>query len=81
VSCNKTVTDTLASICASAYGCVNSTGFAANQNGYITATDELTPDQAHFRSFGHGVCRLYCRDKPAGFDHTQRNAIVVICHL
>jgi len=55
VSGHQAITHALAGISASANGSVHSAGFAADQNGHVTAAHEFATDQAHFGGLGHRV--------------------------
>ena len=78
---NKAVTYTLTCVSASTDSCVYSAGFATNQNGYVTTTDKFTSDEANFCSFSHRISRFDSRNQSACLDHSECNAVVVICHF
>ena len=70
---HQAVTHALAGIGTGAHGGVHGAGLATHQDGHVAATNELTADQAHFGSLGHGVGRLDRGNQTAGFNHAQGN--------
>ena len=78
---DQAVTNALTGISTCTNCSVHGTGFTTDQYGYITATDKLAADQAHFGGLGHGIGCFDSGNQSAGFDHTQRNPIIFICHL
>jgi len=77
---NQAIAHALASISASANGCVHSTGFAADENGHVTAAHEFATDQAHFGCLGHGVSGFDRGDQTPGLDHAEGDAHGFVCH-
>jgi hypothetical protein len=80
VRCYQTVTNAFTGICSRANGSVHRTGFTTYEDCDITAADELSPDQADFRSFGHGVSRLNGGYQSACFNHAQSYTSFIIGH-
>jgi hypothetical protein len=80
VSSNKSIAYTLTGIGTSTHSSVHSTCFATHKNGYIAATDELTANQSHFGSLGHGISRFNCGHEAASFDHAEGDAHGFVSH-
>jgi len=80
VGSDETVTNSLTSIGSGPHGGVNGTGFAADEDGHITATDKLTTDEAHFGRLRHGIGCFYGGDEAAGLNHAEGDAHGFVCH-
>ena len=77
---HQAITHALAGIGAGANGSVHSTGFAADQNGDVTAAHEFATDQAHLGGLGHGVCGFDRGDQTSGLDHAEGDAHGFVSH-
>jgi len=80
VGSDEAVADPFAGIGTGAHSGVDGAGFASDEDGDVTATDEFTTDQTHFGGFRHGISGFDRGDKAAGLNHAEGDAHGFVCH-